>query len=136
MGDTLENEFIQLMNVDAPDAKAKCDTITVSARNAILLMAVLGGIGTLLSLLLGVSISKMISWPVQKFTMFAKMMAVGDLDLGKYVDERYKRVFLRKDEIGGLRERVQRGGAQHNRADKRDPGDRDWRPDDGGDDPV
>ncbi|HPS75732.1 MAG TPA: hypothetical protein PLD83_04770, partial [Oscillospiraceae bacterium] len=54
----------------------------------------LGGIGTLLSLLLGVSISKMISWPVQKFTMFAKMMAVGDLDLGKYVDERYKRVFL------------------------------------------
>lgn len=102
LGDTLENEFIQLMNVDAPDAKAKCDTITASARNAILLMAVLGGIGTLLAILLGVSISKMISWPVQKFTMFAKMMAVGDLDLAKYVDERYKKVFLRKDEIGIL----------------------------------
>ena len=101
-GDALEEEFMGLMIVDAPAAKAKCDSIAVAGRNAVLFMAVLGGIGTLLSILLGLSISKMISWPLQKFLMFTQLVVAGDVDLGKFVDEKYENVLVRKDEIGDL----------------------------------
>lgn len=47
-------------------------------------------------------ISGLISWPIQKFTMFAKLVAAGDIELDKYVDEKYKRIFSRKDEVGIL----------------------------------
>ena len=102
LGDTLEDEFAGLMNVDVPAAKTKCDSMAAAALSAVLLMAILGGVGTLLSLLLGLSISKMISWPLQKFLMFTQLVVKGDVDLGKFVDERYKQVLLRKDEIGEL----------------------------------
>ena len=101
-GDALEEKFMELMIVDAPAAKAKCDSIAAAARNAVLLMAILGGVGTLLSILLGLSISKMISWPLQKFLMFTQLVVEGDVDLGKFVDDRYKKVLLRNDEVGAL----------------------------------
>lgn len=102
LGDTLESEFEQLMSIDAPAAKVKCDKDTVLARDSTIFMVVILVAGAVISILLGRGISNMISRPMQKFAAFGELLAVGDVDMGKVTDEKDKLLKYRKDEVGIL----------------------------------
>lgn len=102
LGDTLEGEFEQLMSVDVPAAKVKCDKNTAEARTSAIVMVVMLVAGIALSILMGLGISNMISKPMQKFAAFGELLAVGDIDMAKVTDEKDKLLKYRKDEVGVL----------------------------------
>ena len=75
---------------------------TTSGRMAIFVMLIVIVVSFILALLLGLYISGLISKPMQKFANFAQMLAVGDIDVMKAVEEKDRLWALRKDEVGLL----------------------------------
>lgn len=55
-----------------------------------------------IAMLLSRRISGMISEPIQKFAAFGELLAVGDIDMSKVIDEKDKLLKFRKDEVGVL----------------------------------
>jgi len=102
LGDSLENSFKKLMEVDVPAAKAKCDSNLVLARNTTIIMIATLLLGAVIALYLGMYISGTISKPMEKFATFAEMLAIGDIDIDKVLDEKDKLLKNRKDEVGTL----------------------------------
>lgn len=62
-------------------------------------VAILAFVG---AILLGNRISIMIAQPIEVFAAFAKILAVGDVDVGKVTTEKDRMLAKRKDEIGTL----------------------------------
>ncbi|QAT43114.1 methyl-accepting chemotaxis protein [Aminipila luticellarii] len=74
-----------------------------SSKIAIAAMLVSMAIAFILSMLLSGYISKLISQPMQTFADFAGLLAAGDIDAGKVIDEEGKEALgSRKDEVGKL----------------------------------
>ncbi len=59
-------------------------------------------IAFIIALLLGRYISGTISIPMQKFAAFAEILAEGDINVDKVIDEKDKLLHLRRDEVGIL----------------------------------
>ena len=69
------------------------------------LMGIVAGVVVLAlvaAILLGNRISDMIAQPIEVFAAFAKILAVGDVDVGKVTTEKDRLLAKRKDEIGTL----------------------------------
>lgn len=69
---------------------------------AFIIMIALIGISLVISLILSFYISSSISDPMKKFAAFAEMIAVGDIEVKKVVEEKDRLWALRKDEVGEL----------------------------------
>lgn len=65
-------------------------------------VAVVVAVAFVLALWLGNRISGMIAQPMEVFAAFAKMLAIGDMDVGKVTTEKDRLLAKRKDEIGTL----------------------------------
>ena len=66
---------------------------------------IMGGIiiiAIAISLALSKTLTETIAPPVQKFAKFAEILAVGDIEVDKVIDEKDKNLKFRKDEIGTL----------------------------------
>ena len=69
------------------------------------LMGIVAGVVVLAlvaAILLGNRISDMIAQPIEIFAAFAKILAVGDVDVGKVTTDKDRLLAKRKDEIGTL----------------------------------
>ena len=80
--------------------RVKRDNATTLA--AIFIMLAMIVLSYILSRLLSRFISGIISDPVQKFAAFGELIAVGDIEVEKVIDEKDRLLSLRKDEIGRL----------------------------------
>ena len=83
-------------------AKEQIARDSMNAQTAIFIMIGVIAISFILSIFLSVIISGSISNPMQKFSKFAELLAVGDTDVGKVIEEKDKQLKYRKDEVGTL----------------------------------
>lgn len=86
---------------DALAAKRLADDVA-SSRTAAYVMICIIAVSSVIALLLSLYISGIISKPMQKFAAFAELLAVGDINVDKVIDEKDKLLNLRKDEVGIL----------------------------------
>ncbi|MCI2106981.1 MAG: methyl-accepting chemotaxis protein [Intestinimonas sp.] len=83
-------------------ASERLSSDTDSASVAIVVMIAVIVLSFILALLLGRYISNMISKPVQTFADLSEMLAVGDNDVDKLIEEKDRLLKYRKDEVGTL----------------------------------
>lgn len=83
-------------------AKENLASDKASASTAMFIMIGVIVLSFVIALLLSLFISGIISKPIQKFASFAELLAVGDIDVGKVIEEKDRLLALRKDEIGLL----------------------------------
>lgn len=84
------------------DAAAAVKTDKENTRILIGVIIAVMAVAFIFSQLLSRFISGMISRPMQKFAEFAGLVAVGDMDVTKVVDEKDRLWAMRKDEVGAL----------------------------------
>ena len=101
-GDALQKRFDELMAIDAPDAAKKSESNNSLARAAAIIMIIVIALGIIVSMRLGNYLSKIISNPIEKLAAFGEMLAVGDVEVEKVINEKDKKMKYRKDEIGTL----------------------------------
>lgn len=101
-GDSLQKRFNELMAIDSPDAAKKCESNTSLARAAAIIMIIVIVLGIIVSMRLGNYLSKIISNPIEKLAAFGEMLAVGDVEIEKVINEKDKEMKYRKDEVGTL----------------------------------
>ncbi len=102
LGITLRDEFSTLFEqVSAAASKTAADN-AANARNTVIIMLAVIVISFVTAMLLARYISGMISKPMQKFAAFAELLAVGDIDLKKVIEEKDLLLSKRKDEVGTL----------------------------------
>ncbi len=101
-GTAIRDNFTALFDDLSQSASIKSASNVKLAYISIILMCVvvLAGIG--MSLFLSKFLSGIISDPVQKFAAFATLLADGDIDVNKVIEEKDKLLAFRKDEIGTL----------------------------------
>ena len=102
LGDSLQKSFDELMGIDSPEAAKKCESNASMAQTAIIIMIIVIVIGIIVSLRLGYYTSEIISNPIEKLSTFGEMLAVGDVEVEKVIDEKDKSLKYRKDEVGML----------------------------------
>jgi methyl-accepting chemotaxis protein len=73
-----------------------------TSMTAIFIMIGVISVSVVIALFLSFYISGIISNPIQRATLFTKMLAVGDLNIAGSLDEKDQRTLLRKDEIGEM----------------------------------
>ena len=118
--DITSEDFIELFKAQKGSAQAAIDSVDVvteykgslaaenlardkaSSRLTIVIMLVVIISSVIMSLLLSKTITETIAPPVQKFAAFAELLAVGDVEVGKIIEEKDKLLKFRKDEIGTL----------------------------------
>lgn len=101
-GDSLQKRFNGLMEIDSPDAAKKCENNASWARMAAIIMIIVIVVGIIVSLRLGKFLSGIISNPIEKLAAFGEMLAVGDVEIEKVINEKDREIKHRKDEIGTL----------------------------------
>ncbi|MBP1711738.1 MAG: methyl-accepting chemotaxis protein [Deltaproteobacteria bacterium] len=94
--------FETLSNDNVTLAQDRLTENTTSVRIAIFVMLGVIAASFAAALFTAFSISGMVGKPMQKFAAFAKMLAEGDIDVMKIVDEKDRLWALRKDEVGLL----------------------------------
>lgn len=77
------------------------ENLNLAKTSGIIMVAVIIA-GIAITIMLTIKISGMISKPLNKATMIADMLAVGDIDTGKVITNEDILYFERKDEIGAL----------------------------------
>ena len=101
-GDSLQKRFNGLMEIDSPDAAKKCENNASWARMAAIIMIIVIVVGIIVSLRLGKFLSGIISNPIEKLAAFGEMLAVGDVEIEKVINEKDREIKYRKDEVGTL----------------------------------
>ncbi len=86
---------------DAVAAQSLYDNVAESRMAVYVMLGVIAA-AVIIAVLLGRYISGTISKPMQKFAAFAELLAVGDVNADKVIDEKDKLLYLRKDEVGVL----------------------------------
>ena len=94
IGTTIRNTFIALMDVVSTNAELKSTHNTALANSSKLIMIGAALAGLLISIILGIYISRLIGRPLKNMAAAAEKLAVGDVDVNVSVDT--------KDEIGKL----------------------------------
>jgi methyl-accepting chemotaxis protein len=77
------------------------DNIAASSTAMYIMIGVIAA-AVAVALFLGLYISGNISKPMRKFAAFAGMLAVGDIDVDKVINQKDRQLCLRKDEVGAL----------------------------------
>lgn len=88
------------MLTDDGDVMANKNLNLAKTSGIIMVAVIIAGIA--ITIMLTIKISGMISKPLNKATMIADMLAVGDIDTGKVITNEDILYFERKDEIGAL----------------------------------
>ena len=102
-GDALQLTFDNLMKYNADSGKEKNEQNMKLVTTSTVTMIVVVAVGVILALVLGIVISRMISRPVNIFADFAKMLALGDVNVGNLVTEKERQQLVsQKNEIGTL----------------------------------
>ncbi len=96
IGNTLRIVIDELLQEMTDNAKESADNNTNSANNATIMMLAVVFAGMLLAVILGITISKIISKPVNQIANAAQQLAAGDLNISVEVTS--------KDEVGKLAE--------------------------------
>ncbi len=94
LGDKLRSNFADLMNFNEASAKHRADNNDDLASKAIITMIVVIFIGVLVSVILGIYISRIISKPIIQMVNAADKLALGDVSVNVESDS--------KDEVGSL----------------------------------
>ena len=118
--DITSDDFIALFKAQKGSAQAAIDSVDVvteykgslaaenlardkaTSRLTIFIMIGVVIFSVIISLLLSRILTDTIAPPVQKFADFAELLAVGDVEVGKIIEEKDKLLKFRKDEIGTL----------------------------------
>jgi len=95
--DTEFETIVQYNDSLSTEGLARDNTMTYTAMFIIIALIVLSFI---LTLLLSKYISDIIAYPISRLAVVGEMLAVGDIDISKAVDEKDLLVKFRKDEIG------------------------------------
>jgi len=83
-------------------AKEWLSSDKASAKTSIFIMIGVIAVSFAIAMFLSFFISGLISKPIQKFAAFGELLAEGDIDMSKVIDEKDKQLKLRKDEVGIL----------------------------------
>jgi methyl-accepting chemotaxis protein len=102
IGSTIRDNFITLMDMVSEEAAVKASSNNHTAYNSIITMVVTVAAAIILSLLLGLYISKIIGSPLVLLTKIANMLSVGDINTDAVLTEKDLEMKYRKDEIGNL----------------------------------
>jgi len=103
IGNGLQNAFDTIFTYNSEGGKTKSDANQKLLVISIIIMIAVIVIAVVVSIILGRYISALIGKPIKIFAEFAKMLAVGDVDVGKLVNENVRReLTARKDEVGEL----------------------------------
>jgi len=102
LGTTLRDSFIELLEQVSYRAAVTAEEEADFARNSAIAIIGVQVVSIGLSLALGLFISGLISKPVEKFAKFGELLAVGDLEIGKVMEDKDQRFMQRKDEVGAL----------------------------------
>ena len=96
------SKFVTLVDYNHASAAEALARDQASVKISIFILIGVTIAGCAFALFLSTYISGMISKPMQKFAAFANMLAIGDMDVNKILDENDKLLYLRKDEVGIL----------------------------------
>ena len=96
------NAFSSLTQDKEANAKESIATAKESATMSMIIMVVVVVVSFGASILLSRYISGLISKPIQKFAAFAELLAVGDIETDKILNEKDMLLKFRKDEVGIL----------------------------------
>jgi methyl-accepting chemotaxis protein len=102
IADSLKDRFDKLLSFNAAEAELKSKSNDVAARNAIIIMIAFIVVAIIAAISLGLFINKLIGQPMQVFAAFAKMLAVGDVNIAKVSTATDRLLALRRDEVGDL----------------------------------
>jgi methyl-accepting chemotaxis protein len=100
VGTALEDAFNVLITYNTDDGREQADNNKDLVTTAKLIMIAVVLAGVLISVLLGLFISRLIGHPITILTAMADMLKVGDINIEAI--EKDKTIKLRKDEIGRL----------------------------------
>jgi methyl-accepting chemotaxis protein len=98
----LQSILDKLLASNITSAQASATNNQQIVRTAITLMIAVVAAGILVAVVLGVVISRIIANPMKLFSEFAKMLAVGDIQVEKITTQKDRLLARRKDEIGVL----------------------------------
>lgn len=94
LGDDIREDFIALMKDNAADAEQRAHDNNVITSQSIAIMIIVIAVGVLLSVILGIYISRVISGPIKQMVKAADKIALGDVNVNLDLTS--------KDEIGNL----------------------------------
>jgi methyl-accepting chemotaxis protein len=114
VGNGLQDAFDTIFTYNSESGKSKSDANQNLLMTAIIVMIAVVVIAVVVSVILGRCISALIGKPVRLFAEFAKMLAVGDVDAGKLVNEDERRELTsREDEVGELARSFETSDRKH-----------------------
>ncbi|SHH63095.1 methyl-accepting chemotaxis protein [Sporobacter termitidis DSM 10068] len=99
IGTSVRDSFLQLFNSLSDEASARADSNAVNARSSIIIMVAIVVAGVAVSLILGISIARVIGRPIKKIAAVAEKLSVGDMTT---MDASTARLASQRDEIGLL----------------------------------
>lgn len=94
VGDELRADFLGLMKDNAATGEERAKSNDARASKAIITMIIVIAIGVIISITLGLYISRVISTPIKKMVKAADQLALGDVNVNVEADS--------KDEVGSL----------------------------------
>lgn len=101
-GDNAENAFNAITKYNDTQASDKLASNKAESRMSMIILIVVMIISFIVAMLLSSYISRIIGDPMQLFAAFAEMLAVGDIEVDKVINEKDKLLKYRKDEVGIL----------------------------------
>jgi methyl-accepting chemotaxis protein len=101
-GTTLRDDYLQLMQLVSDDAAEVAANNAASAQGAIVIMIIVVVVAVLIAIILGVYISRTISYPVKKIAAVGQLLSKGDLDLDSVLSAKDYHIKDQKDELGEL----------------------------------
>lgn len=100
LADQLRDNFTTLFEKVSAAAAAKAAQNKAESRLATMLVAVILVVSAIVSVLLSRFLSNDISAPLQMLSAVSGMLAVGDIDVDRVIQEKDRQLKYRKDEIG------------------------------------
>lgn len=102
LGMNLRDNFLKLSQLVADEAKEAAENNAATALTAIIIMIVVAAAAIVISLILGLGISRSIARPILKLEGAAHLLSKGDIEIEKVMTSQDMMISRQKDEIGSL----------------------------------
>jgi methyl-accepting chemotaxis protein len=102
LGSDLRDDLLKLSQYAADEAKNAAASNANTAQTAMILMIIVVVAAIIISMILGIAISRSISRPIKTMEGLAKLLAKGDIEVQKILTAKDVAIMQQKDEIGSL----------------------------------
>jgi methyl-accepting chemotaxis protein len=102
IGATLRDDFLKMMQLVSDEAAASSKANASSAASATIIMIIVVVVAVVIAIILGVYISRIISYPMVKLTSVGRLLSKGDLNIDSVLSAKDYEIQKQKDECGAL----------------------------------